>query len=168
MIWFGWVLWYINHCSGFNSKSSLKIYMIWFGWVLRNINHYRLFNSKSSLDMDVRYIWFDWVGFYGISTIVGYLIHCRSNPLYTYILDIYDFVLLVLWHINHWRLFNAKPCLYLYINVWFSLVGFYGISTILGYLMPNPLYDIYILFCWFYGISTIEGYLMPNPVYTYI
>ena len=21
---------------------------------------------------------------------------------------------------------------------------------------------------WFYGISTIEGYLMPNPVYTYI
>ena len=21
---------------------------------------------------------------------------------------------------------------------------------------------------WFYGISTIEGYLMPNPLYTYI
>ena len=21
---------------------------------------------------------------------------------------------------------------------------------------------------WFYGISTIVGYLMPNPVYTYI
>ena len=27
---------------------------------------------------------------------------------------------------------------------WFSLVGFYGISTIVGYLMPNPLYT-YIL-----------------------
>ena len=36
------------------------------------------------------------------------------NPLYTYILNIYD------------------------------LVGFYGISTIVGYLMPNPLYT-YIL-----------------------
>ena len=30
-----------------------------------------------------------WVGFYGISTIVGYLM---PNPLYTYILDIYDLV----------------------------------------------------------------------------
>ena len=28
-------------------------------------------------------------------------------------------------------------------EVWFDLVGFYGISTIVGYLMPNPLY-IYI------------------------
>ena len=24
--------------------------------------------------------------------------------------------------------------------IWFGLVGFYGISTIGGYLMPNPLY----------------------------
>ena len=38
------------------------------------------------------------------------------NPVYTYILNIYDLV----------------------------LVGFYGILTILGYLMPNPLYT-YIL-----------------------
>ena len=29
-------------------------------------------------------------------------------------------------------------------NVYFGLVGFYGISTIVGYLMPNPLYT-YIL-----------------------
>ena len=28
--------------------------------------------------------------------------------------------------------------------VWFGLVWFYGISTIVGYLMPNPLYT-YIL-----------------------
>ena len=28
-----------------------------------------------------------WLGFYGISTIVGYLM---PNPLYTYILNIYD------------------------------------------------------------------------------
>ena len=32
-------------------------------------------------------IWFCWVGFYGISTIVGYLM---PNPLNTYIVNIYD------------------------------------------------------------------------------
>ena len=48
---------------------------------------------------------------------------------------------LVLWHINHFRLFNASSSLYIYINyIWFGWVGFYGISTIVGYLMPNPLY----------------------------
>ena len=35
------------------------------------------------------YIGFGWVGFYGISTIVGYLI---LNPLYIYILNIYELV----------------------------------------------------------------------------
>ena len=38
--------------------------------------------------------------------------------------------------------------------------------------MPNPLYTYikYIAFglVGFYGISTIVGYLMPNPLYTYI
>ena len=38
----------------------------------------------------------------------------------------------------------------------------------MGYLVPNPVcvyfkYDL----DWFYGISTIEGYSMPNPVYRY-
>ena len=71
---------------------------------------------------------------------------------------------------------------YIYIRyIGFGLVGFYVISTIVGYLMPNPLYIyiyiyyiyIYILdfvwfgFVWFYGISTIVDYLMPNPLYTY-
>ena len=28
--------------------------------------------------------------------------------------------------------------------MWFSLVWFYGISTIVGYLMPNPFLYIYI------------------------
>ena len=52
---------------------------------------------------------------------------------------------LVLWHINHCRLFNAKSCLYIYIKyIGFGLVWLYGISTIVGYLMPNPLYT-YIL-----------------------
>ena len=68
---------------------------------------------------------------------VGYLM---LNPLYTYILDIYNIWLgWVLWHINHCRLFKAKFSLYIYIKyIWFGLVEFYGISTIVGYLMPNP------------------------------
>ena len=64
------------------------------------------------------------------------------NPLYTYLLNVYDF-----------------------------LVWFYGISTIVGYIMPNPLYtyllNVYDFLVWFYGISNIVGYLMPNHVYTY-
>ena len=52
------------------------------------------------------------------------------------------------------------------------MVGFYGMSTIVGYLRPNPFYT-YILIIWFglfgfYGISTTVGYLMPNPLYIYI
>ena len=46
-----------------------------------------------------------------------------------------------LWHINHCRLFNAKSSLYIYIKfIIFGLVWFCGISTIVGYLMPNPLF----------------------------
>ena len=63
--------------------------MIWFGWVLWHINHCRVFNAKSSLYIYIKYIGFGLVDFYGISTIVGYLM---PNPLYTYISNIYDFV----------------------------------------------------------------------------
>ena len=51
---------------------------------------------------------------------------------------------LVLWHIDHCRLFNAKSSLYKYIKYIFGLIWFYSISTIVGYLMPNPLHT-YIL-----------------------
>ena len=37
----------------------------------------------------IRYIECGWVGFYGVSTIVGYLM---PNPLYTYILNTYGLV----------------------------------------------------------------------------
>ena len=79
-----------------------------------------------------------------------------------------------MYNINHCRLFNAKSSLYIYIKyTGFGLVGFYGISTIVGYLMPNHLIYIYIKYIefglvGFYGISTFVGYLMPNPLYTYI
>ena len=54
----------------------------------------------------------------------------------------------VLWHINPCKLFNAKSSLYIYIKyIGFGLVGFYGISTIVGYFMPNPfLYISTVLF----------------------
>ena len=86
MIWFGWILWHINYCRLFNAKSSLYIYIkyIGFGLLLWHINHCILFNAKSSLYIYIKYIWFGVVGFYGISTIVGYLM---PNPLYTYILN---------------------------------------------------------------------------------
>ena len=80
----------------------------------------------------------------------------------------------VLWHINHSRLFNAKYSVYVHIKyIWFGLIGFYGISTIVVYLMPNPILYIYIEYIWFalvgfYGISTIVDYLIPNPIYIYI
>ena len=45
----------------------------------------------------------------------------------------------ILWYINHCWLFNAKSSINIYIKYrGFGLVGFYGISTILGYLIPNP------------------------------
>ena len=62
---------------------------LWWGLVLWHINHCKLFNAKSSLYIYIKYIGFDWVGFYGLSTIVGYLM---TNPFYTYILDMYDWV----------------------------------------------------------------------------
>ena len=53
-----------------------------------------------------------------------------------------------------------------------TLVRFYGISTIVGYLISNPIYThthtyIYIMYK-FYGISTIVGYLISKPLYIYI
>ena len=30
--------------------------------------------------------------------------------------------------------------------LWLGLVGFYGISTIIGYLMPNPVYTFTLIY----------------------
>ena len=119
---------------------------IWFGWVwfysISTIVGYLMPNPLYTYILN---IWFGWVGFYGISTIVGYLM---PNPLYTYILNIWFGWVWFLWHINHCRLFNAKSSLYIYIKYMIWLGWVYGISTIIGYLMPNPLYT-YILNIWF-------------------
>ena len=160
----------VHHFSCFIDPLEITFFDWLVGWVLWHINHCRLFKAKSSLYIYIKYIWFALVGFYGMSTIVGYLM---LNPVYTYLLDIYDLVWLGFMAYQPWMLFKAKSSLYIYIKyIWFALVGFYGISTIVGYLRPNPLYT-YILNIWFglvgfYGISTIVGYLRPNPLYTYI
>ena len=65
------------------------------------------------------------------------------NPLYTYILNIYDLVWLGFMAYQPLWVINAKSSLYIkYIE--FDLVGFYGISTIVGNLMSSLLYT-YIL-----------------------
>ena len=106
-----------------------------------NFNHCRLFDNKSYLYIHIKYLRFDFVGFYRISIIVHYLM---INSLYTYILNTSDSVWLGYWNFNRCRLFNDKSFLYIPIKyLRFGLVGFYGISTIVGYSMTSLLY-IYI------------------------
>ena len=116
-LWFGLVGSYgISAIVGYLMPNPLSIYVlnifIWFCWVLWRINHCRLFNANSSLYIYIKYIWFGFVGFYGISTLVG---HLKPNPLYIYIYIKY---------------------------IWFGFVGSYGVSIVVGYLMPNHLYIV--------------------------
>ena len=72
---------------GKDSLSYIHLYKleVWFSWVLWHNNNCKLFNAKYSLYIYIEYIRFGLVGFYDISTIVGYLM---LNILYTYILNI--------------------------------------------------------------------------------
>ena len=74
------------------------------------------------------------------------------NSLYHYSKNIEHYIFqrikVGLGFINHRRLFNAKSSLYTYIKyIRFGLVWFYGISVVVGYLMPKSLYT-YILDIW--------------------
>ena len=82
MIWFGWLLWHINHCRLFNAKSSYTL-------ILNIYNSVWLdFNGISTIIgyplhtyiLNMHYLF--WLEFYVISTFHGYLLF---NPLYTYI-----------------------------------------------------------------------------------
>ena len=67
----------------------------------------------------------------------------KKKNFFNFLIEMYWFGLVA--YINHCRLFNAKFSLYIYIKyIGFGLVGFYGISTLVGNLIPNPLYT-YIL-----------------------
>ena len=64
--------------------------MIWFGWVFWQIKLCWLLNAKSSLYIYIKYIGFGLVGFYGISTIVGYLMSdslYQINAFFTHFVD---------------------------------------------------------------------------------
>ena len=74
----------------------------------------------------IRYVGFYLVVFYGILTIVGNF--CRIINIYIY---------------THTHT-HTHTHTYIYIYIGFSLIGFYGISIIAGYLMPHPFYT-YIL-----------------------
>ena len=152
--------------------------MIWLGWVLWHINHCWLFNAKFFLYIYSKYIGFDLVGFYGISNIGSYLM---QNYIYIYIyIYIYSkytwfcLFLCFLWHINHCRLFNAKSFLYICSKyIWFALVGFYGISTTVGYLMSNLFYtyilDIYdLVWCGLWHINQCRLFNAKSVLYIYI
>ena len=89
------------------------------------------------------------------------------NHFYTYIYIYQMYMIMFGWLINHCRLFKVKSFLYIYTKYIYDLVWFHGISIILGFLMPNPLYNRYFEYLWFglfgfYGLSTFVGYLMPN------
>ena len=36
-MWFGWVLWHINHCRSFNAESCLYIYIIYTYMISKHI-----------------------------------------------------------------------------------------------------------------------------------
>ena len=113
--------------------------MIWFGSALCHINNCRLFNAKYILNMYMKYIWFGLVGFMAYQP----LWDTKCKILFKYIYQIHIWLGWILWHINHCRLFNAKYFLYIYMKyIWFGLVGFHGISTIVGYLI---FFNTYIL-----------------------
>ena len=128
-----------------NANIYISIEYIFFDFVrfYGILTHCWLFNAKSSLYIYIRYILFVLVGLYVISTIVCDLM---PNPLYTYILNIYDLVWLgFMVYSTHCWLFDAKSGSHIYIKyLWFGLVGFYGIPNIVFFFILNPLYT-YIL-----------------------
>ena len=81
---------FTSDASFSEDKNSLNIpCLVWFGSVLWNIKHCSLFNAKSSLYIYIKYIGVGLVWFYGTSTIVGYLM---PNPFDAYILNRYNLV----------------------------------------------------------------------------
>ena len=81
------------------------------------------------------------------STLVGfYVYHINPSGLFNdksslCIYIKYIWFGLVLLHINCCRLFNSESSFYIYIRyIRVGVQRFYGISIVVGYLMPNPLY----------------------------
>ena len=114
-IWFGGILWHLHHSMLFNSKSSLYIYIKYIYDLVNlwHINHCWLFNAKSFLYVYSICIWFGLLRFYDIWNIKGYLM---SNPLWTYILNI--------WFVNAFclNIFKRTSAHSLYTFKWFYVL----------------------------------------------
>ena len=64
-------------------------------------------------------------------------------------------------HVNHCWLFYAKSSLYIYIEyILAGLLGDYVISTIDGYLIPNPFYTHTHIYIYMYIYSDTHKYLI--------
>ena len=108
--------------------------LVWFGWFWFGF-------------VGLGLVSFRWVGFYGISSTVG---HLKPNPLYTCVLNIYDFVWLSRIACQLLEDISCKILfIYIYIYTWFGLIWFNVMSTIACYLMPNLLLYINIKYVWF-------------------
>ena len=101
-------LWVVGEIRTHVPFCSWKILVGWLiGCVLRYINPCKLFNAKSCLDTYIEYIRFGLVVFYGISTLVGYLM---PNPLYTYIIIIMIIIMSCRKHGYPWPSLATSPC----------------------------------------------------------
>ena len=157
MIWFGLFLWHMNHCRLFDAESSLYIFIkyTWFGWVgfyvKSTIVGYLISGSLAQ-----------WVECSPMVRVTGVQSQVESYMvLDTSLLNTQNYKVkwsnpgkgvapspTFRWSSNRKGSFRVtlvyRRQLYLLYYIWFGLVGFYGISTIVGYLMPHPLYT-YIL-----------------------
>ena len=134
--------------------------MILFSWFLWHINHCGLFDAKSSLYIDIKYIWFGLAWFYGISTIVGYFM---PNPLYTYILNIYDFVWLVF---MAYQPFRINKCQILFIHIHWIYIKKCSLLQVLQQLLYRLQFRISL---WsLIGDSTVVHTHTHTHTHTYI
>ena len=90
--------------------------MSWFGWFLWHTNYSKLFNATFTLYIYIKYIWLGWVGFYGISTIVGYLMINLFLYMYKTVLK----VLTVLFQTIQFRISTQFKCIKLFYFKQFS------------------------------------------------
>ena len=126
--------------EGCDRMPTLKLYTVSLNSVCSfSTTGFHIKNKNRNLPFDLpnicqkRLVWFGVFWFYGLSTIVGYL---TPNPLYTYVLKIYDFVR---FGFMLYQPLYDKSSLYIYIKyIWFGLGRFCCISTIVDYLMINP------------------------------
>ena len=120
--------------------------------VLWHINHCWLFYTKSSFYNHIRYM----------ICIISYQYHIISYQ-YHIISISYHIISyhIILWHINHCWLFYTKSSFYNHIRYMICII------SIISYHIISISYHI-ISYQSFYGISIIVGYFIPNPVFTII